>query len=335
MPEEIDKVGSVSQSRYEQIVAELREVVEQQTRGSFTIGDRALEIEPMRERGGQHAAPGQDLFTVRETLFRLAEDIGLAYKTVESARWTASRWPKDKRQAGVSFRVHRILGQIETEAERFATIAKPPAGGTRWTVDEANRRVGRQVERPASPQEKITAIHTLARDEEVAAAVTTDFLKRPTVAAKVPAQDKVRVVEEFTRDEGVAATAVTGLLRRPEVAFRAMSDDTARHQVNHAQVERGRQAREDFENTSPVAPAVRHIDRTVEFLDLVTACHSFVAAAGRAVPGLRDRTLGEDERTIVHENVAKVRATLDWIEQAVDTGKVDMDGELARMLRGE
>ncbi|MFD7431189.1 DUF6192 family protein [Streptomyces sp. NPDC059818] len=335
MPEEIDKVGSVSQRRYEQIVAELREVVEQQTRGSFTIGDRALEIEPMRERGGQQAAPGQELFTVRETLFRLAEDIGLAYKTVESARWAASRWPKNKRQSGVSFRVHRILGQIENEAQRFATIAKPPVGGTRWTVDEANRKVGRQVERPASPREKITAIHHLARDEDVAAAVTTDFLKRPTVAAKVSDQDKVRVVEEFTRDDHVATQVTTGLLRRPEVAFKAMSDDTARFQVNHAQVERGRQARDQFEGTSPVAPAVRHIDRTVEFLDLVTACHAFVAAAGRAVPGLRDRTLGEDERTIVHENVAKVRATLDWIETAVDTGKVDMDGELARMLKGE
>jgi hypothetical protein len=37
----------------------------------------------------------------------------------------------------------------------------------------------------------------------------------------------------------------------------------------------------------------------VEFLDLVTACHSFVAAAGRVVPDLRDRqspylTLRED-----------------------------------------
>lgn len=335
MPEEIDKVGSVSQRRYEQIVAELREVVEQQTQGSFTIGDRALEIEPMRERGGQQAAPGEELFTVRETLHRLAEDIGLAYRTVEKARWTASRWPKDKRQKGVSFRVHRVLAQIANEAERFATITKPPAGKTRWTSDEANRKVGRQVERPASPQEKITAIHHLARDEDVAATVTTDFLKRPTVAAKVSDQDKVRVVEEFTRDEHVASQVTTGLLRRPEVAFKAMSDDTARHQVNHAQVERGRQAREHFEDTSPVAPAARHIDRTVEFLDLVTACHSFVAAAGRAVPGLRDRTLGEDERGIVHENVAKVRATLDWIETAVDTGKVDMDGELARMLRGE
>jgi hypothetical protein len=47
------------------------------------------------------------------------------------------------------------------------------------------------------------------------------------------------------------------------------------------------------------------------------------------------RALNDDERTIVHENVARVRATLDWIETAVDTGKVDMDDELARMLKGE
>lgn len=146
----------------------------------------------MRERGAQHAAPGQELFTVRETLFRLAEDIGLAYKTVESARWTASRWPKEHRQAGVSFRVHRILGQIENEAERLATIAKPPAGGTRWTVDEANRRVGRQVERPASPQEKITAIHSPARDEAVAATVATSLLRRADVTLGRMSDDTAR-----------------------------------------------------------------------------------------------------------------------------------------------
>jgi hypothetical protein len=148
-------------------------------------------------------------------------------------------------------------------------------------------------------------------------------------------ENKVRVVEELTRDEAVAATAATSLLRRPDVAFKAMSDDTARFQVNHAQAERGRQAREHFEETNPVAPAVRNIDRSIEFLDLVTACHSFVAAAGRTVPGLRDRQLSEDEQAIVHQNVAKVRATLDWIETAVDTGKVDMDDELAKLLKGE
>lgn len=44
--------------------------------------------------------------------------------------------------------------------------------------------MGQQVETPITPQEKVTAIHSPAQDEEVAAAVTTDLLKRPQVAAK-------------------------------------------------------------------------------------------------------------------------------------------------------
>ncbi|MFY1675467.1 DUF6192 family protein [Streptomyces sp. WMMC905] len=333
MSEENENIGAVSQSRYEQIVAELREVVEQQTRGQFTIGDRALEVEPMRQRGG---VVGESEYTVEQSLKRLADDIGLKASTVKTARWVASRWPKDRRRPKLaSYTVHRSLASIEDEDERFAAILRPPDGKARWSADDANRRVGQQVDTPVTPQEKVTAIHSLARDAEVAATVTSDFLKRPQVAVKVSAEDKVRVVEEFTRDEAVATTAATSLLRRPDVAFKAMSDDTARFQVNSAQAERSRQAHDYFERTNPVAPAVRNIDRTVEFLDLVTACHSFVAAAGRTVPGLRDRTLSEDERAIVHQNVAKVKATLDWIETAIDTGKVDMDDELARMLKGE
>ncbi|MEU3464796.1 DUF6192 family protein [Streptomyces sp. NPDC006733] len=336
MPEEIetaDKVGSVSVNRYAEIVAELRKLVETASRIQFTIGDYALEVEPMREFGGQER--GDELFTVKDSLFRLAEDIGVSYSQVKDARWTASKWPKDRRVSEVSFTVHKIFASIADDEERFDTILNPPEGKARWTPDEANRRTGRQVVKPVTPQEKVSAIHTLAQDEEVAATVTSDLLRRPTVIAQVKQEDKVRAAEELTRDDHVAAKVTTGLLRRPDVAFRAMSDDTARHQVNHAQVERGRQAREHFEDTSPVAPAIRSIDRSVEFLDLVTACHAFVAAAGRVVPGMRDRQLGDDERVIVHENVARVRATLDWIETAVDTGKVDVDGELAKLLQGE
>jgi hypothetical protein len=57
--------------------------------------------------------------------------------------------------------------------------------------------------------------------------------------------------------------------------------------------------------------------------------------AGRVVPGLRDRLLGDAEQAVIRENCARVRATLDWIETAVDTGKVDMGGEPSRPLRGE
>jgi hypothetical protein len=258
----------------------------------------------MRPHGGQHeAAPGEELLTVRESLFMLAEDIGLSYAAVEGRRWTASRWPADRRREDVSYTVHRSLAHIENEDERFEAIANPPlderTGQRRWTPDQAKRRVGHQVAKPVTPQEKINTIHALARDDEVASKVTTD------------------------------------MLHRPEVAFRAMTDDTARHHVNHAQVERGRQAREHFERTNPVAPTVRRIEHAMEFLDLVSACHSFVANAGRIVPRLRNRRLSEDERTVVHSNVARVRATLDWIETAVDTGEVDVDEELARLLKGE
>ncbi len=185
------------------------------------------------------------------------------------------------------------------------------------------------------PEDKIRAVAELSREDCVAAAVAPEILRRPDVVARVAPADKVKVVEELTRDESVATEVTTGLLRRPDVAFKAMSDHTARHQVNRAQVERGRQAREDFEENHPAAPAVRAIDRSVEFLDLVTACHAFVAAAGRVVPSLRGRQLGDDERVLVHENVARVRATLDWIETAVDTGKVDVDEALAKLLQGE
>lgn len=42
-----------------------------------------------------------------------------------------------------------------------------------------------------------------------------------------------------------------------------------------------------------------------------------------------------DVQAVRARRLAKVRATLDWIENAVDTGKVDMDDELAALLRGQ
>ncbi|WP_407565924.1 DUF6192 family protein [Streptomyces sp. 184] len=51
------------------------------------------------------------------------------------------------------------------------------------------RRVGtfgRQVDHPVTPQEKITAIHCLPQEAEVAAAVTTDFSNVPRSRPKSP-----------------------------------------------------------------------------------------------------------------------------------------------------
>ncbi len=78
-----EKVRSVSQSRYKQIVAELPNVVKQQSQGQFTIGDRALEIEPIRPRGGVVA---EAAWSVEQSLVRLTDDIALSVKTVQTAR---------------------------------------------------------------------------------------------------------------------------------------------------------------------------------------------------------------------------------------------------------
>lgn len=70
-------------------------------------------------------------------------------------------------------------------------------------------------------------------------------------------------------------------------------------------------------------------------MDLVGACHAFVATTNRVVPGLRGRTLSGDEQAVLGENVARVRAALEWIEHAAQTGDVDVDAALARLLRGQ
>ncbi|UKY47417.1 DUF6192 family protein [Streptomyces inhibens] len=145
MPEEIeiaDKVGSVSQSRYAQIVAELRKPVETASRIQFTIGDYALKVEPMRESGGQER--NDELFTVKDPLFRLAEDIEVSYPVVKNARWTASRWPKDRRVSRVSFTVHKILAGIGEEEERF-TARWAAAGVVGQIRDQLRKRIRHEM----------------------------------------------------------------------------------------------------------------------------------------------------------------------------------------------
>jgi hypothetical protein len=298
-----NKIGQVTKKRYQQIVTEARRLVEKQSQIQFSIGDMALEIEPMRPRGGATANATEELHTVEEALALFAEDIGIPARSVEKYRWVAARWPKKHRQPKVSHAVHSVLADIPDEEERWEVIKRPPlherSGTRRWTLDAARRELGHQVDHPVSVQEKVQAIHDMARDETVATRVTTDFL------------------------------------RRPDVAFKAMTDSTARHLVNQAQFERSRQAGEVFRRESPAAPAIERIEHAMEFLDLVGACQQFVAGCGRVVPQLREQNLSDDECTVLHKNISRVRATADWIETAIDTGDVDMDEELSRLLKGE
>jgi len=329
-------VGKVTQERYDELVAESKVLVETERDTHFKLGDNSLEIEPLQLQGGARPAAGVDVQTVEETLARFADDVGVSTSSVMHYRSTAAHWPPKQRVKGVSLDIHRILNG---RPDRFELIRKPPFnehyGTHRWTQDAAKREMGWQVQNPQSVQEKVTAIHGLATDDRVAAQVASDLLQRPAVAENVPARARIEAIGGLAHDEQVAAEAARRLLHRPDVAFKAMGDDRARQSVNHAQVERGRQAREEYERTSELAPAIRHFERTAEFLDLVGACHAFVATTNRVVPGLRGRVLSDDEQSVLRENVARVRGALEWIEHAAETGDVNVDEALARLLRGE
>lgn len=330
----VDMVGNVTRERYEQIVSESRELVEQITRCQFTLGDRALEIEPLRMHGGQQES--EPLFTVDESLKRFADDIGVSLSAVEKWRWTASRWPAKHRREGVAFTVFRVLASIVDDSERWAAMDDPPfserTGQRKWTPDCARRLVGQRVERPVTVEEKVGAVADLTRDEDVAAQVTTDLLRRPAVAAQVPAQERVRVVEEFTRDEDVAAKVTTDLLKRPAVAQEAMRDSTARWSVNRAQFDNSERVRETIRERTP---AVRALEHTMEYMDLVGSCHQFVAALGRLVPRLRGQEFTEDEIETVRRGIAKVRTAADWLEAAVESGEFTLDEQLAHLLKDQ
>ncbi|WP_420712168.1 DUF6192 family protein [Streptomyces sp. DSM 15324] len=97
---------------------------------------------------------------------------------------------------GVSHKVHYILAGIVDDAERFEAIDAPPLDERvqirRWTTDLAKKYVGQRPDRPETPAQKVAAIHRLADDDEVAAQVATDVLRRPAVAARVVTDDTAR-----------------------------------------------------------------------------------------------------------------------------------------------
>lgn len=189
-------VGSVTRQRYDELVKLGRDWVETMSSVQWQLGDAAMEIEPMRSYGGTNPSGSEELFTVSEAIRMFAEDIGLAYTTIRDYRWVASRWPKEHRRADVSHAIHKTLASLPDGQERFEAVDNPPphprGGPARWTHDSAKRIVGWKVDTPESVQEKVDAIHDLAADDQVAARVATDFLRRPAVASKAMADGTAR-----------------------------------------------------------------------------------------------------------------------------------------------
>ncbi|GGZ40104.1 hypothetical protein GCM10010344_00680 [Streptomyces bluensis] len=271
-----DRIGNVTRQRYEQLVTQAKELIAQIARSQFALGDMALEIEPMRSVGGSMPNGTDDLFTVTESLQLFADDIGVERRTVEDWRYTANRWPEGRRKVGVSFTVHRILASVADADERWAAIEDAPfnprTGARQWTPDGAKRVVGQRVDRPVTVDEKVQAVADLTRDDEVAAHVATDLLKRPAVTEHVTPAERVRVVTELTRDDTVAQQ-----VHRPAAPpGRRPQDDAGRHHPDARQPRPVRQLERD-PGPDPGAHSGCPRDRA----------HRRVPRPGRLLPRLR------------------------------------------------
>ncbi|MEV1069674.1 DUF6192 family protein [Streptomyces sp. NPDC050263] len=292
-------------------------MVEEDARCQFGLGDAALELEPLRGHGG-HLPLDEGDQGVEESMRLFADEIGLSFYTVRTHRWVAAQWPSERRQTGVSWEAHRILASVP---DRFELIGNPPlserTGRRRWSAEVAKKLVGGKTEEvlvPVTVQEKVEAIRELARD-----------------------------------DEAVAAQVASDLLRRPEVAFKAMRDPEARENVNEAQFEQAEleddEFEKDYDNTfgtdedgdrfDDPARIVHSWRKSMEFSDLIAVCQGFIDGAARLVPKLRGHEFTDTQTKVLENHLEKIRATADWIETAAATGQVDLDEQLAQLLRGQ
>ncbi|MFD4635086.1 DUF6192 family protein [Streptomyces sp. NPDC058284] len=309
-------IGNVAGSRYHELVASSLRQVEVHSSAQWALGDAALEIEPLRGWGGHLWVPEQGQ-RVEEVLKFFAEDVGLSAATVRTYRWVAAKWPAERRIAGVSWEVHKILASAE---DSFEVIAHPPlnerTGRRAWDGDAAKRAVGWKT------------------------------------SALVTVQEKVEAVADLVQDEAVACQVVAALLKRREVAFVAMRDSDARYMVNEIQFEqadedddfdeefrdvlaRDGEGEDEGERFDDPATVVRGWHRQMEFADLIAVCQGFIAGAARLVPKLRGQEFNERQHAQVGTTLKKLRATADWIETAVSTGRTDLDEALAQLLRGQ
>lgn len=189
-------------------------------------------------------------------------------------------------------------GREGSGSRRSPALRPVRARGARWTHDSAQRIAGWKAGTPESVQEKADAIHDLADDDQAAARVATDFLRRPAVASK------------------------------------AMADDTARHPVNEAQSDRFRQEAAFVHDEAAPLPQPARLEHNVQFMDLAAARTLFTVTVGRIVPKLREAPCDDAEHETALHGLSRVRVSADWTENAVTRGEADLDEQLQKLLKG-
>jgi hypothetical protein len=283
-----------------------RELVDQETRIQFALGDLTLKMIPNHHHDGDHG--------VARMLERYADEIGVPYRTLETYRHMAIAWPADKRASGVGFAVHRALDACP---DRFKAIHRPPKGKDRWNVDDALRYAGRTPHTPEDSREKLDRVRTLLRDDDVAAQAVRDLvIHRPDIAEQV-----------MTNPDTRSAIFRANLDRlRPSDSPAPAGSGSGGHAPGRVQPGR------------PAPPRETLIEDTVasrQVLELLGMGTAFYTGLQDLIPKLRVAEISDRARKAILENHRRVRAVLDWCDTVIATGDTTMDEQLARFLEGE
>ncbi|MEU9886959.1 DUF6192 family protein [Sphaerisporangium sp. NPDC051011] len=224
-----------------------------------------------------------------------AEEVGLELPRLEEYRLVSGSWPKERRNEHASWTVHRILSY---QPDRFNMINDPPVyqrtGERRWTCDAANRALGWKPDTPET------------------------------------AEEAIRHVEDLIKDDRVAVEVLDRVMQRPEVVRRAVDRPHVRETFNRAQTSSIRHAHDETKKR----PDVRRVNEQQEVLTVLGLCSAFASGVGRTLPGLHLAELSDDSKISIREGINRVRAAVDWIEHVLDTGRLDFDKDLIRLLEG-
>ncbi|WP_055483172.1 DUF6192 family protein [Sphaerimonospora mesophila] len=288
-----------------------RDLIEEETRIQFSLGDLTLKMIPCHLHDGNHG--------VGRVLERYADEIGIPYDTLRGYRHMAIAWPKEKRASGVGFAVHRALDACP---DRFEKILHPPEGKERWTYDDACRHAGRTPHTPEDSREKLDRVRTLLRDDEVAAEAVQDLvIHRPGLAEQV-----------MTNPDTRSAIWRANLERlRPEPQpdqprfVREPTPTEGDHERAHEQSRQGA-------SRSPLVEDTIASRQVLELLGLGTA---FYTGMQDLIPKLRVGEISDRARKAIVENHRRVRAIVDWCDTVIATGDTTMDEQLAQILGGE
>ncbi|MEU2840932.1 DUF6192 family protein [Streptomyces sp. NPDC007076] len=289
-------------SRY---VRQGRDLVQEESRIQFELGDLALKMVPIGEDGRTHG-----VFIV---LDRYADQIGSNVHTLMEYRAVAHAWPPDQRVPDVAWSVHRAFDALE---DRFEVILHPPKGAGRWTEDAALSRAGRLPSHPLTKAEKLHRVRTLMRESENAIGAVEEMIRRPDVAEQVMASpSNQRILYQAHHEQRQQA---------------ASARFAAAHERDTGDV--GDEVEEEVRQVTRREPAVDYQRASREVLELIGSGTTFLVDLQRMIPGLHVAEFTEREVRAVLDNHRRIRAALDWCDSALSTGDKSMDDELARIL---